>query len=148
MCLGTRLVPSSIPPPLQVYAGDENYEYVPPFGYMYDNASAPTALVYDGSPLHAIMFLVYEQPGRINMTEGQSGCSPDLAFRVGSPDAIASQYRLGNPVAGNFIYTKCSAEGTNWILCRFSRCKANPRGDGPFPTLLPGVNDMPECTPE
>jgi len=132
----------------KVYAGDENYEYVPPFGYMYDDASDPTALVYDGTPLHAIMFLVYEQPGRINMTEGQSGCSPDLAFRVGSPDAIASQYGLGSPVAANFIYTKCSAEGTDWILCKFSRCNANPRGDGPFPTLLPGVNDMPECTPE
>jgi len=132
----------------KVYAGDENYEYVPPFAYLYDDPSNPTALVYDDTPLHAIMFLVYEQPGRINMTEGQSGCAPDLAFRVSSPDAIASQYGLGSPVAGNFIYTKCSEEGTNWILCKFSRCGANPRGDGPFPTLLPGVNDLPECTPE
>merc|ERR1712037_706995 len=51
-------------------------------------------------------------------------------------------------VAANFIYTTCSEEGTNWILCKFSRCGANPRGDGPFPTLLSGVNDLPECTPE
>merc|ERR1712130_567849 len=60
----------------EVYAGDENYEYVPPFAYLYDDPSNPTALVYDDTPLHAIMFLVYEQPGRINMTEGQSGCAP------------------------------------------------------------------------
>ena len=128
-----------------MYAGDENYEYVPPFSFLYDDASAPTALVYNASPLHAIMFLVYEQSGRINMTEGQSGCNPDLGKRVGNKDAIASKYGLENPVAGNFLYTKCSAEGTNWILCRFLRCKANPVGDGPFPTLLPGVNDLPEC---
>ena len=142
------MIIDQFPPNLKVYAGDENYEYVPPFSFMYDDASAPTALVYDGSPLHAIMFLVYEQPTRINMTEGQSGCNPNLGNRFGNADAIASQYGLGNPVAGNFIYTTCSEEGTNWILCKFSRCGANPRGDGPFPTLLPGVNDLPECTPE
>ena len=72
---------------MQVHAGDENYEYVPPFAYMYDDPSAPTGLVYDGTPLHAIMFLVYEQPGRINVEEGQSECNPDLGNRVGNADA-------------------------------------------------------------
>merc|ERR1712192_17294 len=132
----------------KVYAGDENYEYVPPFAWSFDDDAAPTTLVYDGSPLHAIMFLVYEQPGRINMTEGQSGCNPEMGTRVGSSDVIASQYGLGSPLAANFIYTKCSEEGTPWILCKFSRCDANPYGDMPFPVPLPGVNDMPECTPE
>ena len=77
---------------MQVYAGDENYEYVPPFAWKFDDDSAPIALVC--SPLHAIMLLVYEHTGRINMTEGHSGCNPDLRTRVSSPDAIASQYGM------------------------------------------------------
>ena len=46
----------------QVYAGDEFDEYVPPFSFKLN--SAGDGVVEDGTPLHAILFLVYKQPGR------------------------------------------------------------------------------------
>merc|ERR1712172_171820 len=46
----------------------------------------------------------------------------------------------------NMIYTKYSPAGTDYLLCKLTRCEANPRG-GPFPIPLPGINDGPECQP-
>ena len=46
----------------QVYAGDEFDEYVPPFSFKLN--AAGDGVVEDGTPLHAILFLVYKQPGR------------------------------------------------------------------------------------
>ena len=40
--------------------------------FIYDNSSALTGLVYNGSSFRAITFLVYKQCFRINMTEGQT----------------------------------------------------------------------------
>ena len=110
-------------PHLQVYAGDENYEYVSPFSFIYDDAFATTALVYDGSPIHAIMFLVYEQPARINMTEGQSVCNPDLGNRVGN--AIASQYGLESPVAGTSSTQRAARRGPTGS-CAGSKVQGKP----------------------
>jgi len=72
----------------KVYAGDENYEYVPPFSFKLDSNNQ---LVDDGSPLHAILFLVYKQSGRVEITEGQNGCNPELGSRVGNKDALAAK---------------------------------------------------------
>lgn len=128
----------------RVYAGDENYEYIPPFSFKLDSNNQ---LVEDGSPLHAILFLVYKQSGRVDITEGQNGCNPELGARAGNKDAIAAKYNLGEPVAGNVIFTKYSPAGTDYLFCKFTRCKANPLGDGPFPLPLPGINDQPQCQP-
>ena len=46
----------------KVYAGDEFDEYVPPFSFKLN--AAGDGVVEDGTPLHAILFLVYKQPGR------------------------------------------------------------------------------------
>jgi len=128
----------------KVYAGDENYEYVPPFSFKLDSNNQ---LVEDGSPLHAILFLVYKQSGRVEVSEGQNGCNTELGSRVGNKDALAAKYNLGSPIAGNVMYTKYSPEGTDYLFCKFTRCGANPLGDGPFPLPLPGVNDLPQCQP-
>jgi len=128
----------------KVYAGDENYEYVPPFGFQLDSNQE---LVDDGSPLHAILFLVYKQSERVEVTEGQNGCNPELGTRVGNKDALAAKYNLGQPIAGNVIFTKYSPAGTDYLFCKFTRCRANPRNDGPFPLPLPGINDQPQCQP-
>jgi len=128
----------------KVYAGDENYEYVPPFGFQLDSNQQ---LVDDGSPLHAILFLVYKQSGRVEVTEGQNGCNPELGTRVGNKDALAAKYNLGQPIAGNVIFTKYSPAGTDYLFCKFTRCRANPRNDGPFPLPLPGINDQSQCQP-
>jgi len=128
----------------KVYAGDENYEYVPPFGFQLDSNQQ---LVDDGSPLHAILFLVYKQSGRVEVTEGQNGCNPELGTRVGNKNALAAKYNLGQPIAGNVIFTKYSPAGTDYLFCKFTRCRANPRNDGPFPLPLPGINDQPQCQP-
>jgi len=129
----------------KVVAGDEFDEYVPPFSFKLD--ASGTMTVTDGSPLHAIMFLVYKQPGRIDFEGGQWGCNPKLGQRVNNKDALAEKYGLGKPVAGNLIYTKYSPEGTDFLFCKFTRCGANPLGPGPFPVPLAGVNDGPECQP-
>ena len=51
----------------EVYAGDEFDEYVPPFSFKLN--AAGDNVVEDGTPLHAILFLVYKQKGRciVNM---------------------------------------------------------------------------------
>lgn len=47
---------------------------------------------------------------------------------------------LGSPVAGNFFNSRYSGKVTDEILCIYGMCTGNP-----FPALLPGVNDGPEC---
>jgi len=128
----------------KVYAGDEVDQYVPPFSYKFNEAG--DGLVEDGTPLHAILFLVYKQSGRIDFEDGQWGCEPQLGMRVANKEVLAEKYSLGEPVAANMIYTKYSPAGTDYLLCKLTRCEANPRG-GPFPIPLPGINDGPECQP-
>ena len=92
----------------EVYAGDEFDEYVPPFSFKLN--AAGDGVVEDGTPLHAILFLVHKQPGRwivrpdnyvkttrravcyaltkkkcifrIDFQGGQWGCEPKLGMRV------------------------------------------------------------------
>jgi len=129
----------------KVYAGDEFDEYVPPFSFKLN--AAGDNVVEDGTPLHAILFLVYKQPGRIDFQGGQWGCEPKLGMRVTNKEELAEKYGLGEPVAANMIYTKYSPAGTDYLFCKFTRCGANPLGPGPFPIPLPGINDGPECQP-
>ena len=65
--------------------------------------------------------LVYKQPGKISMTQRQSGCNAGLGTRIGDKTALAEQYNLSGPVAGNFLYTVYSP-ATDSLLCRFTRC--------------------------
>ena len=128
--------PVTLGPVPQVSLGDEVYEYVPPF---YFDIGAAGALVDDGKPGHPILTLVYKQSARIAMTQRQNGCNAGLASRIGDKTALAEQYNLSGPVAGNFLYTVYS-QATDPLLCRFTRCTGNP-----FPAPLSGVNDGPQC---
>ena len=111
-------------------------EYVPPF---YFAIGAGGSLVDSGQPGHPILLLVYKQPGKISMTQRQSGCNAGLGTRIGDKTALAEQYNLSGPVAGNFLYTVYSP-ATDSLLCRFTRCTGKP-----FPAPLQGVNDGPQC---
>ena len=117
--------------------GDEVYEYVPPFHF---EIAADGSLLDDGTAGGPILTLVYKQSGRIAMTDRQSGCNAGLATRIGDKTALAQQYNLSSPVAGNFLYTVYS-KATDPLLCRFTRCSG-----APFPLPVAGVNDGPECT--
>jgi len=132
-------VVTNVPGSGKVYAGDEMFEYVPPFGFKLDETY--TGLVDAGKPMHQVLFLVYKQAGRISMAEGQHGCNPDLATRIHSKTALAEQYGLEGPVAANFIFTTYSPTGTDALLCKYTYCTA-----APFPVPLAGINDLPECT--
>ena len=111
-------------------------EYVPPF---YFDIGDDGSLVSDGRPGHPILTLVYKQSARISMTERQSGCNAGLASRIGDKTALARQYDLAGPVAGNFLYTVYS-RATDQLLCKFTRCTGRP-----FPAPLAGVNDGQQC---
>ena len=120
----------------QVSLGDKVMEFVPPF---YFNVGETGALVDNGKPGHPILTLVYKQAGKISMNQTHSGCNDGLATRIGDKAALAEEYSLTGPVAGNFLYTVYSP-ATDPILCRYTRCTGRP-----FPAPLPGVNDGPEC---
>ncbi len=47
------------------------------------------------------------------------------------------------PTAGNFFVVRYSFDTTDRFICIVSRCTGRP-----FPTLIRGVNDRPECEPD
>ena len=56
---------------------------------------------------------------------------------------IENAFNLGKPIAGNFFQIGYDGQSTNDQLCHVSKCLGSP-----FPSLITGVNDMPECMPE
>ena len=56
-------------------------------------------------------------------------------------DALLADLNLGEPIAANFIRATYSGPSTDAQLCKFTKCL----GGNPFPALIPGVNDGPEC---
>ena len=95
---------------------------------------------------HPMLFLVFKQARgeKIYMEEGQRGCLPDIVSgRVHYWKDLSAKYALGLPIAGNFFQNPYSGYYTYQVLCRFTKCQ----GQGPFPYLIPGGNDMPECQP-
>ena len=116
-------------------------EYIPPFSFKIDPSTG--TLVEDGQPLHPYLTLVYKQPGRINMTSRQKGCSSDIIKnRLGFKAEVATEYGLESPVAANFLHHVYD-NSTDSILCRMTRCVG-----APFPAPLAGVNDGPLCKAE
>jgi hypothetical protein len=55
---------------------------------------------------------------------------------------LEEEYNLGKPIAGNFFEMGYDGEESNERLCYLSKCLGSP-----FPSLIPGINDMPECQP-
>ena len=58
-----------------------------------------------------------------------------------SYQTLVSDLNLGDPIAANFIRATYSGPSTDAQLCLFTKCL----GGNPFPALIPGVNDGPEC---
>ena len=54
---------------------------------------------------------------------------------------MLTQLNLGDPIAANFIRATYSGPSTDAQLCKFTKCL----GGNPFPALIPGVTDGPEC---
>ena len=99
-----------------------------------------------------MLVLVYRQPGLVEVEEVQRGCSPSLLTdRIHDKNDLIAKYNL-ELVAGNFIQVPFSKnygtggrgeKNTEYQLCRVTKCSK-----APFPQLLPGVNDLPECQPD
>merc|ERR1712071_377850 len=111
-------------PGTMVDLGDEVMEYIPPFSFKIDPSTG--TLVEDGQPLHPYLTLVYKQPGRINMTSRQKGCSSDIIKnRLGFKAEVATEYGLESPVAANFLHHVYD-NSTDSILCRMTRSSEHP----------------------
>ena len=61
------------------------------------------------SGLHRYVFLVYKQPGRIEVTEKKVPSSSRENRYKWSASKFAAQYNLGNPYAGNFFQAEWDA---------------------------------------
>jgi len=126
-------------PGTMVDLGDEVMEYFPPSSFKVDPTTG-NSLIEDGEPLNTYVTLVYKQSSRISMTKRQNGCNLELLTgRMGNNNALAAEYGLEGPIAGNFLRNVYS-QATNYNLCGLSRCSG-----APFPLPLPGVNDGPHC---
>ncbi|XP_059086677.1 phosphatidylethanolamine-binding protein homolog F40A3.3-like isoform X2 [Tigriopus californicus] len=123
-------------PGSNIMAGDENFQFIPPFAFLY---SPESGLVDDPNFSHRMVILIYKQRSRIETEIEQDYCSPTVFNRLQNLSDLVSKYRLGVPTAGNFLRVKYSST-TNKFLCKFSACTGSP-----FPAPLPGINDSPEC---
>jgi len=117
--------------------GDLIYEYVPPFAFLYNPAQG---LVQDLDFTHTMVWMVFRQSGRIEMRAEQNLCSTELFGRLMNHQEFVLKNDLGVPVAGNFLRALYRPDPVYQLLCFFSRCSGRP-----FPALLEGVNDGPEC---
>ena len=61
------------------------------------------------SGLHRYVFLVYKQPGRIEVTEKKVPSSSRENRYKWSASKFAAQYNLGNTYAGNFFQAEWDA---------------------------------------
>lgn len=129
-------------PGTNVSAGTEVVDYLPSFYFheAEDGKSISTNLT--DSNRHLV--LVYKQPGRINVTKTQFGCTPDLiGSRVVDHDRLQQEYNLEGPVAGSFYRVGYSQFGrTEEMLCFFSKCTG-----AYFPFEIEGVNNGADCLP-
>jgi len=53
---------------------------------------------------------------------------------------VIQEYGLGDLVAGNFHRNKFSGDVTKRLICLSTVCSGVP-----FPAVMQGVNDLPEC---
>jgi len=121
-----------------VYNGEAVATYLPSWYFHVDEEGQ---LLTDPQMNHRHLVLVYKQKGRIDMA-GQAGCTPGLVEppRTIKHDELQAEYDLEGPVAGTFYRTNYSQGWTEYYLCYFRKCLGFP-----FPSVIPGVNDGPEC---
>lgn len=100
--------------------GEERLDYVTPFFVEAEPGS--------GQVDHRYLMLAYEQPGRIQVSESQAGCTPDLLApgRINDKNTFAAKYNLKGPVAGNFFRVKYSGQYSQDQVCYFIKCTGRP----------------------
>merc|ERR1711997_1341446 len=126
-----------------VEMGNEVMEYVTPFSLEINDDFANFGFIKDRhASAHPIIFLVFKQPGRIQVEETQRGCSPDIvSARIHDYRDLVSKYGL-QLEAGNYLQCPWSGSHTVEMICRVSKCTREA-----FPFPIPGVNDREECHP-
>jgi len=134
-----------------VEMGNEVIEYATPLTAIFrnpetgkDEFGADSIWVKDvEQSSHPMMVAVFKQPSHLIVDETQRGCTKDIGeARLIEPFGdVAEKYNL-ELVAGNFFQKPYSGLYGDQIMCRLSKCQG-----APFPFLLPGVNDNPECQP-
>ena len=125
-----------------VELGNEVMEYVTPFSLEVEEDPLDGFVKDRQASAHPMIFLVYKQPGHIQVEETQRGCSPDIVTaRIHDYRDIASKYNL-QLQAGNYLQCPWSGSHTLEMVCRVSKCTREA-----FPFPIPGVNDLEECQP-
>merc|ERR1712226_620089 len=126
-----------------VEMGNEVMEYVTPFSLEINDDFANFGFIKDRhASAHPMIFLVFKQPGRIQVEETQRGCSPDIvSARIHDYRDLVSKYGL-QLEAGNYLQCPWSGSHTVEMICRVSKCTKEA-----FPFPIPGVNDREECQP-
>merc|ERR1711971_829670 len=125
-----------------VELGNEVMEYVTPFSLEVHEDPLDGFIKDRYASAHPMIFLVFKQPGRIQVEETQRGCSPDIvSARIHDYEELASKYGL-QLAAGNYLQCPWSGSHTLEMICRVSKCTREP-----FPFPMPGVNDLEECQP-
>ena len=126
-----------------VEMGNEVMEYVTPFSLEINDDFANFGFIKDRhASAHPMIFLVFKQPGRIQVEETQRGCSPDIvSARIHDYRDLVSKYGL-QLEAGNYLQCPWSGSHTVEMICRVSKCTREA-----FPFPIPGVNDREECQP-
>merc|ERR1711936_1030710 len=125
-----------------VELGNEVMEYVTPFSLEVEEDPLDGFVKDRPASAHPMIFLVYKQPGHIQVEETQRGCSPDIVTaRIHDYRDLASKYDL-QLKAGNYLQCPWSGSHTLEMVCRVSKCTREA-----FPFPIPGVNDLEECQP-
>merc|ERR1712088_321783 len=125
-----------------VELGNEVMQYVTPFSLEVQEDPLDGFIKDRHASAHPMIFLVFKQPGRIQVEETQRGCSPDIvSARIHDYEALASKYGL-ELAAGNYLQCPWSGSHTLEMVCRVSKCTREA-----FPFPIPGVNDLEECKP-
>merc|ERR1719220_124837 len=124
-----------------VELGNEVMEYVTPFSLQINEDFADFGFIKDRyASAHPMIFLVFKQPGRIQVEETQRGCSPDIvSARIHDYRDLVSKYGL-QLEAGNSLQCPWSGSHTVEMICRVSKCTREA-----FPFPISGVNDREEC---
>ena len=123
-----------------VEMGNEVMEYVTPFSLEVQEDPLDGFVEDRHASAHPMIFLVFKQPGRIQVEETQRGCSPDIvSARIHDYRDLVSKYGL-QLEAGNYLQCPWSGSHTVEMICRVSKCTREA-----FPFPIPGVNDREEC---
>jgi len=123
-----------------VYLGDETVSYLPSYFF---EIGEDGKLDTKDPKTHRHLVLVYKQKNRKRLDlSGQSGCNKGILAppRVNDHDKLQLENDLEGPIAGNFYRVGYSQGWSEYHVCRNRKCLGMP-----FPAVVPGVNDRPEC---